>query len=244
MEKKRTPKQQAKIYFSIFVSSILSGFSISIGVTVYLNLLKDEHKQLGAILFGIGLFTILNFKFYLFTGKVGQILDNNLWFFIDLFICLIGNFVGDIILCYFIKQSLVGENIRAQAVTIITNKRKNEWYSMFILGVMCGIMIYLGVKGYNHCDYPLGKTVFCYLAIQIFILSGYEHCVANLCYYIYAGTFKGRDFGHLMLVVLGNLVGSVIFDGLIKVRDYFLKEDEIIPTKKIEPTEQGQKLTL
>ena len=72
MEKKRTPKQQAKIYFSIFVSSILSGFSISIGVTVYLNLI-EKHKQLGAILFGIGLFTILNFKFYLFTGKVGQI---------------------------------------------------------------------------------------------------------------------------------------------------------------------------
>ena len=115
---------------------------------------------------------------------------------------------------------------------------------MFILGVMCGIMIYLGVKGYNHCDYPLGKTVFCFLAIQIFILSGYEHCIANLCYYIYAGMFNGKDFGYLMLVVLGNLVGSVIFDGLIKVRDYFLKEDEIIPTKKIEPTEQGQKLTL
>ena len=112
---------------------------------------------------------------------------------------------------------------------MIKEKRKED--------ILTPIKIYLGIKGYNHCDYPLGKTVFCYLAIQIFICSGYEHCIANLSYYIYAGEFDGRDFGYLMLVTLGNLVGSVFFDRFLKTRDYFLKvSDEVIPVtaKKVE----------
>ena len=82
------------------------------------------------------------------------------------------------------------------------------------------------------------KIVCCYLAIQIFICSGSEHCIANLSYYIYAGEFDGRDFGYLMLVTLGNLVGSVFFDGFLKTRDYFLKvsDEVVIPVtaKKVE----------
>lgn len=41
-----------------------------------------------------------------------------------------------------------------------------------------------------------------------------------------------------MLVTLGNLVGSVFFDGFLKIRDYFLKvsDEVVIPVtaKKVE----------
>ena len=56
-----------------FVKSLYSGLCIGLGGTAYLSC---DNKILGAFLFGLGLFTILNFGFNLFTGKVGYFVNN------------------------------------------------------------------------------------------------------------------------------------------------------------------------
>ena len=64
-----------KSFFNVLIRAILTGFAIGIGGTVFLSC---ESKVLGAFLFGTGLFVILTFGFYLYTGKVGYIVVNKL----------------------------------------------------------------------------------------------------------------------------------------------------------------------
>ena len=69
-----------KKYLFIFISSILSGFCIAFGATVYLICLHmgksglganaDLLKVIGSFMFGIGLFTIIHFNMWLYTGKL------------------------------------------------------------------------------------------------------------------------------------------------------------------------------
>ena len=49
-----------KNYLAIFISSLLSGFMITIGATVYIAMLTIGQKLSGAILFGFGLFIIIH----------------------------------------------------------------------------------------------------------------------------------------------------------------------------------------
>ena len=66
-----------KKYLSIFISSILSGFCITIGASALLSI-RANSPYLGSALFGIGLFTIIHFKLWLYTGKVGAVSITNL----------------------------------------------------------------------------------------------------------------------------------------------------------------------
>ena len=53
--------------------SILSGIMISVGGTVYLSCVSQNLSWLGAFLFSAGLYTICQYGFNLYTGKVGYI---------------------------------------------------------------------------------------------------------------------------------------------------------------------------
>ena len=64
-----------KKYAYIFLSALLSGFCITIGVCVYLSVVQIN-KIVGSLLFGLGLFGIVHFNLFLYTGKVGNLLDN------------------------------------------------------------------------------------------------------------------------------------------------------------------------
>ena len=68
--------------------SIIGGFLIGFGGTVYLNM---DNKIVAAFLFGLGLFTIINFELNLYTGKIGYLSKEN-WR--EILLTLIGNFIG------------------------------------------------------------------------------------------------------------------------------------------------------
>lgn len=231
--KQSNTKKYLKKYASIFVSSILAGFCITIGASALLSI-REKNVYLGSALFGIGLFTIIHFKLYLYTGKVGFLLDNQPIYFLDLLVCVLGNFLGDFSLAHIIKLTRIEKAIVPQAKILVEDKHNDDWYSIFILACMCGVMIYLAVKGHQKCQYPLGKVLFVYVSVIVFILSGHEHCIANVVYYTYAGQFDAKDFAYLMLMILGNGVGSVIFDGVLKLIDLLEKtgEDTNTPEKK------------
>ena len=142
-----------KKYLTIFISSILSGFCITIGASALLSI-RANSPYLGSALFGIGLFTIIHFKLWLYTGKVGAVLDNKPSYFLELLICVLGNFLGDYSLAHIIKLSRKGDVLQEQARILYEEKHNDGIGSIFILAFMCGIMIYLAVKGHARCEYP------------------------------------------------------------------------------------------
>lgn len=201
---------------NVFLSGIMSGIFIGLGVTVYLLCLPN-YKIVGSLLFGFGLYCVIVFQTFLYTGKAGAILDNKPSFLLDLLVGLIGNFVGISSLCGLVSLTRVGESVQEKALNLITTKIHDNVFSIFILSIFCGFMIYLAVEGHKKCENPFGRVLICFLAVSVFILCSFEHCVANVGYYVYSKTFNPMFFLYLLVMIIGNATGSVLLDGLFKL---------------------------
>ena len=46
--------------------------------------------------------------------------------------------------------------------------------------------------------------------VMVFILCGFEHCVANMFYFSAANVWGGRALGYMLVMTLGNACGGVI----------------------------------
>ena len=72
---------------------------------------------------------------------------------------------------------------------------------------MCGILMYLAVCLFKEHKTPLG-IFFC---VPVFILSGYEHSIANMFYFGASGIVSLEAFAYIWVVILGNSIGGMLF---------------------------------
>ena len=54
--------------------------------------------------------------------------------------------------------------------------------------------------------------MFVMLPIAVFILSGFEHSIANMCYFTIANAWEPSTFLMIAIMILGNGVGSFIMN--------------------------------
>lgn len=101
--------------FKLFRYSLLAGLMIAIGGTVNLSV---ENKVVGAFLFSIGLFTVVNQQFALFTGRVGDFKLKQPAFLIDLLIIWMGNFAATVGVGYLLRVTRVASTLSAKAETL------------------------------------------------------------------------------------------------------------------------------
>lgn len=190
-----------------FVLAMLAGAMISMGGIVYLSV---ENKVIGAFLFSIGLFFVVSRQFNLFTGKVGYLVENDSAYLLRLLIIWLGNFVGAYItaaLMRMTRQTAIVE----KALSLSDVKLNDTMVSIFILAVFCGVLMYLAVDCYKTLDFGIGRVFAVMMAVMVFILSGFEHCVANMFYFSLAGVWSAKAFAYLLIMSLGNGVGAVLF---------------------------------
>lgn len=193
---------------SSFVNSILAGICISIGGTVFLSL---DNKVLGSLLFAVGLFTICTFGFNLFTGKVAYIFDNKPSYALWTLTVWLGNLVGCLLVGQLLGATRNGAGLTEKAAAICDIKLNDDLLSIFILAIFCNILIVIGVESFTKNPHPIGKYLGIIFAIMVFILSGYEHCVANMFYFTIGGVWTSKTVLYLVVMTLGNAVGGVIF---------------------------------
>lgn len=187
------------------MKGIYAGMAIGLGGAIYLTC---PNKLLGAFLFSLGLITVLVFELNLYTGKVCDLewleKPNKL---LEMFL---KNWGGAAIvgLACIPKPELVQA---AQALTIAKlNKHPLE---VFVDGVLCGICIAIAVKGFMKCTsigHHVGGYLMVVMAVMTFILSGAEHIIADLYYFMFATNLIGA-LRFLALVALGNTVGGVLW---------------------------------
>ncbi len=194
-----------KRFADILLRAIATGFAIGIGGVVYLSC---DNKYIGAFLFGTGLFVILSFGFNLFTGKVGYAVENKPSYLIDLAVIWLGNLIGTVataglILCT--RISGIGE----KAQKICNVKLGDDLVSNFILAFFCGMLMFIAADGYKTINNSAGKMLAIFLPVVVFILSGFEHCVANMFYFTIAQVWSLKTFGYLIVMSLGNAVGGI-----------------------------------
>jgi len=191
---------------NIFVQSIMAGICIGIGGTVYLCL---NNPVIGALFFSVGLFAVVTNGFYLFTGKVGYLLENKPIYLLRLVVIWFGNLAGTAIVAYSLRltrQSFITKH----ASEICKVKLNDGLLSVFILAVFCNILMYIAVDGFKMNGHEIGKYVGLFLAVEVFILSGFEHCVANMFYFSVANVWSWNTVLYLLVATFGNLVGGII----------------------------------
>lgn len=198
--------KQVKEILRFLVLSILAGIMIGIGGTVYLSL---DNKVAGAMLFAIGLFIIVTNKLNLYTGKVGYIVENNPKYLIEVFTTIIGNFIGTFFVGFILRFTRIYVAINEKAQVLCTAKLDDSIISILILSFFCGILMYIAVNGYKVISDPVGKYLSVFLAVIVFILSGFEHSVANMYYFSVANMWGLKTFGYLLLMILGNGLGGI-----------------------------------
>ena len=196
--------------FRIFLSSILAGMAIAIGGIANLTL---ENKVAGAIFFTAGLFTVCVFGFHLFTGKVCYVFENKAGYIIDLIVIWLGNLAGAVITGFLILQTRIS-GINEKAITMVSGKLSQNPLSVFILGIFCNIMIYIAVEGYRSCKHEIGKYLAIFFGVTVFVLCGFEHCVANMFYLTMANAWDQKALLFLLINTAGNIVGGMLIPGI------------------------------
>ena len=192
--------------FKILVRAIFAGVMISIGGTIYLTC---ESKLLGAFLFSIGLYAICAFGLNLYTGKIGYAIDNKPKYLIELGITLIGNLIGTVGCGYLLFLTRQGNKLRDTARVICETKLNDNLLSIFILAMFCGIIMYLAVDLFKKLN-DFGKYMGIFMGITVFILAGFEHCVANMYYFSAANMWEWKTVLYVLVMILGNSVGSIL----------------------------------
>ena len=192
------------------IDGVLAGAMVSIGGAV---LLSCDNKVVGAVLFCIALLSICWFGFNLYTGKVGFLLaDHSGAALTQAFLGLLGNALGTLLFGLMIAAAL--PPLREAALAACEKRLMQLPWQTLLRGFFCGMLMYTAVWVYRERKTPLG-ILFC---IPVFILSGFEHSIADMFYFALAGLFRLQSLWFLLLVVLGNSLGGLFIPFLQRLK--------------------------
>lgn len=193
-------------------------------------------KFLSAVVFPIGLFMVIIAGAELFTGNsliIISVLDGKATvkgMLRNWGIVYLGNLAGSILVAvvvtYSHAYSLFGGKLAEAAVTTAQNKVLLSFQDAFLKGVLCNILVCIAVWVSFSAEEAAGKIMGLYLPIMLFVLSGFEHSVANM-YFIPAGILVSAEYGissdvlswsgfllkNLLPVTLGNMLGGACIVG-------------------------------
>lgn len=188
-----------------FIGGVLAGVSIALGGAAFLSV---ESKVAGALFFTVGLFAVCTFGFNLFTGKVCYVFENGRSYAADLVPIWLGNLVGAAGSAELLRLTRVGAALSERAEQLCVAKLSDNPASIFILAIFCNILIYVAVEGFKNNPHELGKYLSLIFGVSVFIICGFEHCVANMFYFSLAHAWSGKAAVYLLIMTVGNAVGG------------------------------------
>lgn len=189
------------------LSGVSAGVLISIGGAVFLacGAAHSYDKYVGAALFTVALLCICLKGYALFTGKIGFIPEKHgKEEFSVLLLGLLGNLIGTAVCGYLIRWGLPSLGDAAKA--LCEAKAAQTAGQTFVRGLFCGVLMYLAVSIFRDQKHVIG-ILFC---IPVFILSGFEHSIADMFYYAASGIVSAQACLFIWIVIAGNAVGGML----------------------------------
>ncbi len=198
-------------------NGILAGILISIGGGVFLACYGDGSilsRTIGSFFFSVALLCICYKKYSLYTGKIGYILEKHgkadlsvlLW-------GLFGNIIATVPVGLLMRYAIPSMGTAADIVCAA--KLSQDWWQTLVRGIFCGFLVYLAVTIFRMEDKNYISAIL--IGIPTFILSGYEHSIADMFYFGAAGVLNADAIVFLALVVLGNSIGGVLMAALERI---------------------------
>lgn len=240
-----------KLFILSFIAGVFIAFAAGGSTFASFDLLASKDslgigKLIQGLTFTPGLIFVLIGGAELFTGNnlmVISVLDKKIsikellraWG-----IVYIGNFIGSVFFAFLMLKSGQWNSEASELgarVILIANSKVNLGFSQaLILGIACNWLVCLAVWMSFGSDSQISKIFCAFFPVMLFVLSGFEHSIANM-YYIPAGILAksipeyvaatgldqaalnglnwGNFLGHNLLpVTLGNIIGGGIFVGL------------------------------
>lgn len=211
-----------------FLLAILAGMFIAFAGVGSTIAGAAVNKLAGACVFPAGLAMVVIAGSELFTGDnlmVVSLLEKKITagqLIRTLIVVYLGNLVGAALVAVLAVLGGTLDPWAEAAVAAAAAKASLPFAAALIRGVMCNILVCIAVWMAAAAKEPVGKIVGLYFPIMVFVLCGYEHCVANM-YYLPAGilaaaragleagglTWGRALLGNLLPVSLGNLIGGM-----------------------------------
>lgn len=191
-------------------------------------------RLLGAFVFPVGLTLVCCVGTELFTGNsllvlpllekqvdLKEVLRN--WGLVYL-----GNLIGSLLVAclvvYSHLPSIFGGALADTMTAAAVSKTSLSFGDALMRGILCNILVCLAVWLSFAANEQAGKIIGLYLPTMLFVLSGFEHSIANM-YFIPAGMMSAAVYGagsapitmggfllnNLLPVTIGNLIGGAAF---------------------------------
>ncbi|MBR2374386.1 MAG: formate/nitrite transporter family protein [Lentisphaeria bacterium] len=196
----------------IFLNAVLAGIFIGIAGTVCMAV---PNPVIGAFLFGFGLLTIVSYGFKLYTGAIGYLAVQGrntpryLW---ELLLIWLGNLAGCFAVGQLVRRTRSFPAFGERIANVCAAKLGDSFTSWLILSFFCGILMYVAVESFKRKDElaPNIRVVILFLCVAIFILSGFEHCIANMYYFSAGDVWSWKALGTIGVMTLGNSLGGML----------------------------------
>ena len=186
----------------VFAQSVCAGILIAIGGSVFL---ACEDRVVGAVLFSVALLCICYKGYYLFTGKIGYLTETHTPRDLACLLTgLLGNLLTVCLLGYLIRYAV--PTVGKTAELVCQGKLAQMIPQTLLRAVFCGILMYLAVSIFRDSKTPIAIL----FGIPVFILSGFEHSIADMFYFAASGKTDVRTVIFILTAVLGNSLGAVI----------------------------------
>lgn len=197
-----------------FLLSFMGGLFIALGGQGFLTMYSDPFLR--AAVFPVGLMLIVLVGGELFTGNclmtfgclnkkisIKELISSimQVWF---------GNLVGSLAVALLVYYSGMYKPDSALATTIATVAKAKvslSFMQIMFKGILCNILVALGVWFAYTAKDTIGKLFGCWFPVMLFVLCGYEHCVANM-FFLPLGALV--DSSITITQIIGNLIPSTI----------------------------------
>ena len=234
------------IFAGMFIACGASASSVAMHAISNVGLAR----LVAGCVFPIGLMMIVFVGGELFTGDCLMIMgcmhkEFSIWKMIKVLIVVwISNLIGSVLFAAMVNAStqynFTSGLLGAFTIKVAMGKLGMSFSSAFISGILCNFFVCIAVLMAAAAKDIAGKVWAIFFPIMAFVVSGYEHCVANM-YYIPAGIFAAGNeayvqkametygytaaqleglnwenmlIANLLPVTLGNIVGGMVLVGL------------------------------
>ncbi len=230
---------QAKISMSnkrLIGKAVMAGMMIAMGAamsSVAAHTIPDVGlaRFIAALVFPVGLMMVVLMGAELFTGDclvAMSVFDKKqkISSCIRLLVVVyIGNFIGaalTALLVYFSGQwNYSSGMLGAYTIKVALGKVNISFAQGITSGILCNILVCAAVVMAMCAKDIAGKLLACFFVIMLFVVGGFEHCVANM-YYITAGLFAANDPQYAQLA-METYNFSQEYMGSLNIVNYFVK---------------------
>ncbi len=234
-----------------FYSGAILGLAVILALTVGITV---KAPFVGSLLFPFGFASIVLFGMELVTGNFallpmatwagkstwGATFRNWVWVWI-------GNWIGTAVVAVIMAISLTSGTMDGAAINV---EKKYEalgsmgFFLAFLRGLVANWLVCLGVTMALVSKSVPGKILACWLPITAFQSMGMEHIVVNQFLHT-AGPILGSGvpftkviFWNFLPVTLGNIVGGMVFIGMLFYSTHRTPMDNVLPTEHDEKLER------